>query len=149
MQNKFNKKKQVLFNWSFARTITRQFFLLVFAFVFFLQQVQAFSFLSNSVSQGKSSSVSYKVNKAFYTHFSLVHQQEPALTSVEMEVAEDDDKQDADVEFCESLVNKNGSKELAYDCILRSRYLQLISSEHQQTEVDYFILYHSWKKHLA
>ena len=149
MQNKISNKKRVVFNWSFARTVTRQFFLVVFAFVFFLQQLQAFSFLSNSVNQGKPASVFCKATKILSTHFSLVHQQEKALASVEMEVAEDDDKQNADLEFYESLANNNTSDELAYDCILRSRYLQLISSERQQTEVDFFILYHSWKKHLA
>lgn len=149
MQNILNNKSCGLFKRVSVKTVTRQFFLVVFSFVFFLQQVQAFSFLGNSVNENKSTSGFCKVNKALTTHFSLVHQQEPALTSVEMEVAEDDDKQDADVEFYESLVNKNGSEELAYDCILRSRYLQLISSGQQQTEVDFFVLYHSWKKHIA
>lgn len=149
MQNKFNKKKQFQSNLVFARTATRQLFLVVFSFVFFLQQLQAFSFLSNTVNQENTASGFCKIDKTSGTHFSFVRQQEPVLPSVEMEAAEDDEKQDADVEFYESPAAKNGSEELAYDCILRSRYLQLISSEHQQTEVDLFILHHSWKKHLA
>ena len=149
MQNKFNNKKYGSFNHAYIKTVTRQFFLVVFSFVFFLQQLQAFSFLSNTVNQEKTASGFCRIDKTSGAHFSIVLPQEPVLSSVEMEAAEDDEKQDADVEFYESLANKNTSDELAYDCILRSRYLQLISSEHQQTEVDFFILYHSWKKHIA
>jgi len=149
MQNKISNKKRVVFNWSFARTVTRQFFLVVFAFVFFLQQLQAFSFLSNSVNKGKLASVFCNATKTLSTHFSLVSQLEPALAFIEMEAEEDEDKQNADVEFYESLSFNYTSDALAYNCILRSRYLQLISSERQQTEVDFFILYHSWKKHIA
>ena len=129
MQNTIGNKKQRLFNWAFTRTVTRQFFLVVFSFVFFLQQLQAFSFLSNAVNLDKSKSGICRINKTQGVHFSLVRPQEPALPSVEMEAAEDDEKQNADVEFCQSLVYKYGSEELAYNCILRSRYLQLISSE--------------------
>jgi|GEM_PF-2538205 len=149
MCNKISNKKQDSFNCSFARTVTRQLFLVVFAFVFFLQQLQAFSFLANKVNQEKSASGFCKINKTGGNRFSLVLPQEPSFATVEMEVAEDDEKQNADVECNESISYSYTSDEQAYNCILRSRYLQLISSEQQQTEVDYFILYHSWKKHLA
>jgi len=149
MRNKISNKNQVSFNCSFARTVTRQFFLVVFAFVFFLQQLQAFSFLANKVNHEKSTSGFCNINKNSGNHFSLILPEEPSFATVEMEVAEDDEKQYADVEYCESLSYTYTPDEQAYNCILRSRYLQLISSEQQQTEVDYFILYHSWKKHIA
>jgi len=124
-------------------------FLFVFASTFFIQQLQAFSFLKNSASPNKGSTDFLQSVHAQEPHFSLLPPQATVKTAVEMELAEDDDKHIWEQETFNHFYQKNAGDELAYHCILQSRYLQLISSLQKQPEVEFFILYHSWKKHIA
>ena len=134
---------------SFAKTVLGRVFLFIFASTFFLQQLQAFSFLNNSVSCNKGSTDFLRLSHGQEPHFSLLAPQATVKTAVEMELAEDDDKHIGEQETFSHFYQKNAGDELAYHCILQSRYLQLISSLQKQPEVEYFILYHSWKKHIA
>lgn len=124
-------------------------FLFVFAIVFFLQQLQAFSFLNNSFSCNKSSINFLETANDQETHISLLPPHASAKSIIEMELAEDDDKHIGEQEIYNHCCQRNAGDELAYHNVLQSRFLQLISSVQKQPEVDYFILYHSWKKHIA
>ncbi len=149
MHNSSNNKRNISASPSFTKTVLGRVFLLVFALAFFLQQLQAFSFLNNSISCNKSATVLLRSIHGHQPHFSLLPPQTSVKTAIEMELAEDDDKHIGEQETFNHFYQRNAGDELAYHCILQSRYLQLISSLQKQPEVEYFILYHSWKKHIA
>jgi hypothetical protein len=144
-----NNKRNASNSQSFSKTVLGRIILLVFASTFFLQQLQAVSFLNNSLSFNKSSVAFLETMHDHYPHISILPPQASAKTIIEMELAEDDDKHIGEQETYSHFYQKNSGDELAYHCILQSRYLQLISSLQKKTEVEYFILYHSWKKHFA
>ena len=141
--------KQSILNRTLCKAVIHYFFLVVVACTFFLQQVQAFTFLGTSVNYDKAASNLSKINYSNVTNFSLLYTEEVTLSSLEMEEVEDDEKQNCTHEFYSNYTHQYAADALAYNGILKIRYLHLASSIHQQAEVPYFILYHSWKNHLA
>ncbi|MFM2231358.1 MAG: hypothetical protein RJB31_59 [Bacteroidota bacterium] len=149
MQYRSNNKRNPSSNQSFSKTVLGRIILLVFASTFFLQQLQAVSFLNSSISYNKSAVGFFETTQDKQLQISTLSPQASAKTIIEMELAEDEDKHIGEQETYSHFYQKNSGDELAYHCILQSRYLQLISSLQKKTEVEYFILYHSWKKHIA
>ena len=133
---------------SIVRTTMNLFFLFVFAVIFFFQQFSAFSSLNNAIGFEKSFSECFKTSHSSGIHFSAPHTHESSIAISEMELAEDEDKQRSELDFHSDLVTNNAVEELAYNSILRIRYLQLAFSLRGKPNVDFYILYHSWKIHL-
>lgn len=149
MRYSSNNKRNASNHQSFSKTVLGRIFLFIFASTFFLQQLQAFSFLNNSLSFNKSAVEFLETTHDQHPHISILPPHASAKTIIEMELAEDDEKHIVEQEAYSYFYQKNSGDELAYYSVLQSRYLQLISSVQKQPEVDYYILYHSWKKHIA
>lgn len=66
----------------------------------------------------------------------------------EIEPTEDDIRNDLSESFGNSFHNFN-IEEIIYTSFIKSRYLRLASSIQQQSELPYFVLYHSWKTYLV
>ncbi|MBC6491321.1 hypothetical protein ACFSQD_13820 [Flavihumibacter stibioxidans] len=67
----------------------------------------------------------------------------------EMEISEEeDDKFITDAFTCQDIV-KYSSAELFYTAFIRNRLSQISSAIGNRPKVPFFILYHSWKRHLA
>jgi hypothetical protein len=117
--------------------------------LFLIQQFQATAILTNSASYKKVSSALINYTYADQLHFSSMPSQKALPASMEMEVAEDDDRQSSEDECNEDINQQYSTKHLAYNNIIRSRYLQLTSSAQQQPAVPFFILHHSWKNYIG
>ncbi|RXK58416.1 hypothetical protein ESA94_17405 [Lacibacter luteus] len=122
------------------------------AFVFFLQQLSAFTVLKTAGGTAKTNfSAEQRTNSLTNTQLSvhLPYQSSPVGFEMEVEVAEEDDTKNDLEEFCSNLAAIHAIEEQVYTSYLRSRYLQIASSVHDQPAIPFFILYHSWKNHLA
>ncbi len=124
-------------------------FLIVFALTFFLQQLQVFALISNAYNNKTNTNKSTSISHATGTHFLASLTYPSSLELMEMEETEDEDIQSNHQELNNNFSQKYNTEELAYNCILQSRYLQLATSIHQQQAIPYFILYHSWKNYLS
>ena len=147
MKKRIVNNKKIMQNTSLIQTILRHFFLLAITFTFFLQQIQAVT--NNNVCCKKISTQSTNSIQASGTFFPLLSLYEPVQTTSEMEAAEDDEKQNNVQSLLGQVGQQNSVKELGYECILRSRYLQLTFSAQQHPAVPFFILHHSWKNYIA
>ncbi len=127
-------------------------FVFLLALIFFVQQLAAFS-ISNITASGTDTAFeTAHTNKAAVQLLYAVHlpyQSSPVGFEMEIEVAEEDDTKNDLEDFCNNLAAIHAVEEQVYTSFLRSRYLQLASSVHDQPAVPFFILYHSWKNHLA
>lgn len=74
-------------------------------------------------------------------------QSSPIRFEMEVEVTEKDETKNS-IEGHNPTV-KHAVEQLVYTSFLRSRFLQMASSVHNQPTVPFFILYHSWKNFLA
>lgn len=126
---------------------------MLLAAVFFLQQLFAFgSFTLPSNGTGSVTVVKQQqpaVTAAAHVRAQLPHQSTPVDLEMEVETAEEDDTKNYFEEYCQNIAAIHAVEEQVYTSYLRSRYLQLASSVQNQPAVPFFILYHSWKNHLA
>jgi len=141
--------KQLAPNISPARMILLELFLVILGFFFIIQQFQSTATFTNSPSYKNVSSALNNLTNADQFHFSSMPSSESFPSTMEMEVAEDDDRQNYE-EGCNNNLNQQYfRKHLLFNNNLRSRYLQLTSSVKQQPAVPFFILHHSWKNHIG
>jgi hypothetical protein len=141
--------KQLAPNISPARMNLLELFLVILGFFFIIQQFQSTATFTNSPSYKNVSSALNNLTNADQFHFSSMPSSESFPSTMEMEVAEDDDRQNYE-EGCNNNLNQQYfRKHLLFNNILRSRYLQLTSSVQQQPAVPFFILHHSWKNHIG
>lgn len=139
-------------SWSFQKAFTN-YTVLLLAFIFFLQQLFAFGLFTlpqttnGAVPVVKQQHQSSAV--AAYVRAQLPSQSTPIGLEMEVETAEEDDTKNNLEEYCNNLASIHAVEEQVYTSFLRSRYLQLASSVHNQPTVPFFILYHSWKNYLA
>lgn len=124
------------------------FFLFVFTITFFLQQFETFASLRHTVSLETKISQFFKTNHSAAIDHSAPHTHESSMATGEAELAEDEDKERSDLELYNDFLTYNAVEELTYQSILRIRYLQLAFSLQKKPEVDFYILYQSWKIHL-
>ena len=148
MQKKTINRKQNAINSSVIRAMMRHLFLIVFSFTFFLQQLHALSFLSSTENFQKKSSNLLQSVHANETYISLLAPHDSDMAAIEMEV-EEDDRQEDEQSNHSNLNKKYVSEGLVYNCILRSRYLQLVFSVYHQPVIPFIILHHSWKSYIA
>jgi hypothetical protein len=148
MQRKVDYRKQHASNTSILRAMMKHLFLVAFSFLFFLQQIHALSFFSNTENFQKKSSTLLQSVHANETYISLLPPHDSDLAAIEMEV-EEDDRQEDEQSSHSNLSKKYASEGLVYNCILRSRYLQLVFSVYHQPVVPFIILHHSWKSYIA
>lgn len=147
MQKKFTHKTQGLHSLPLAGMILKQFFLIVFAFTFFLQQFHPISFANKVAGCQKASSRLLGTKQAQGESSAL--SQEYTRSTTEMEADEDDDRQSNDAELYSTPGQKYPADQLGHNYIQKIRYLQLVSSVQQQPLIPFFILHHSWKNHIA
>ena len=153
MHIKKHNKKQPSSQRPFLKTVINYCFVFLLAFVFFLQQLSAFTVLKTGSRTAKTNftAASYKTNSFANTQLSvhLPYESSPLGFEMEVEVAEEDDTKNDLEEYCNNLAAIHAVEEQVYTSFLRSRYLQLASSVQNQPTVPFFILYHSWKNYLA
>lgn len=148
MKMKVDYRKKHASNTSILRAMIKHLFLFAFSFTFFLQQLHALSFLSNTANFQKKSSTLLQSVHANETYFSLLPIHDSDLAAIEMEVEEDNRQEDEQASHS-NLNKKYAAEGLVYNCILRSRYLQLVFSVYHQPVVPFIILHHSWKSYIA
>ena len=150
-KKKYNKRNQPNC-WSLKKELSN-YAVMLFTAVFFLQQL--FAFGSFTLPPTFTSSVSVikqqqnAVTVAEHVRAQLPHQSTPDDLEIEVETAEEDDTKNNFEEYCQNIAAIHAVEQQAYTSYLRSRYLQLASSVQNQPTVPFFILYHSWKNHLA
>jgi len=149
MPRHFNDPKRAQLSLSFLRSMMRHSIIIIFLVGFSLQQIQVYSFEPNKLGPKYNSSVRTNSTHKQLDGFYLTTAHEHVPIAMEMEVVEDESEQNSEDESCVSLSQKHTSEELCYNCILRSRYLQLAFSAQQQPAVPYFILHHSWKNYIG
>lgn len=149
MQKKIAYRTLHLQSLPLAGRILKQFFLVVFALTFFLQQFHPFSFSGNMAGGQKTSSRLLNAKQAQGESSLLTQEPVHDATEMESDEDEDDDKQDHEPEFYSSSGLQYPTDQLGHDHIQKIRYLQLNSSVQQQPLIPFFILHHSWKNHIA
>ena len=140
--------KQLAPNISPARMILLELFLVILGFFFLIQQSQSTATFTNSPSYKNVSSALNNLTNADQFHFSSMPSSELFPSTMEMEVAEDDEHA-CEQESFNHFSQQSFIYDHAFDCIIRSRYLQLTFSAQQRPEVPFFILHHSWKNYIA
>jgi hypothetical protein len=148
MQTRISDKKRRVLHSSRTKVMMNLFFIVVFSLNLFLQPLQAFS-LANKVSNKEKSTSLTNLNHFPSSTYSLLASVEPNFSLFDMEMSEDEENETDGNELYFSRFQHFYDQELAFTCILQSRLLQLLTSRQKKTEIDFFILYHSWKKHLS
>ena len=97
--------KQLAPNISPARMILLELFLVILGFFFLIQQSQSTATFTNSPSYKNVSSALNNLTNADQFHFSSMPSSESFPTTMEMEVAEDDDRQNYE-EGCNNNLNQ-------------------------------------------
>jgi len=148
MQTRIIDKKRSGLQFSPTKVMMNLFFVIVFSANLFLQPLQAFSLANNASSICKSASSNNLIHfsGSFFSQHTSV---ELVLSLFDIEISEDEESESDGNESYFSRFQHFYNQELAYTCIIQSRLLQLITSRQKKTEIDFFILYHSWKKHFA
>lgn len=149
MPRYFNDPKRAQFSLSFLRSIMRHSIIVIFLVGFSLQQIQAYSFQPNKLGPKYNSSIQPNSTQKQVDGFYLTTAHEHVPIAMEMEVVEDESEQSTEDASYANLSQKHTSEELCYNCIIRSRYLQLAFSAQQHPAVPFFILHHSWKNYIA
>jgi hypothetical protein len=149
MHNKIKSKKKSWLDKQFIRITVNIFFISIFSLSSLVQHLDSFSFINNSSSCKESYSKLSSANQLHTTKISGLSSQESLPSASDMEFSEDEENENNDDESSSNHCHRFHEHGLAFNGILQSRYLQLLSSRHRQTKVDFFILYHSWKKHIA
>ena len=144
-----NKNKKSWLDKQFIRIAMNIFFISIFSLSSLAQHLDSFSFVNNQSSSNKSHSKLSSANQVNPIKISGLNSQESLPLALDMEFSEDEENENNDDESSSNHFQRFYDEVFAYDSILQSRYLQLVSSRHKQTKVDFFILYHSWKKHIA
>ena len=137
-----------MLNRSQLSKLTKHFFIAFFAGAFLLQQLHAFSFTTHEEGLKKTSFNQVKPTESCFEHFLIQPPTEPKESAMEMEVAEDDEHASEQESF-NHFSQQSFIYDHAFDCIIRSRYLQLTNSVQQHPALPFFILHHSWKNHIA
>lgn len=149
MQKKFTHRSPGIHRLMLAGNILKQFFLVVFAFTFFLQQFHPLSFSGNMAGSQKFSSRLLHTKQAQENTSVLSQEAAHSATEMESDEDEDDDRQDNEKEYCSLSGLQYPTDQLGHNYIQKIRYLQLTSSVQQQPLIPFFILHHSWKNHLG
>lgn len=149
MPRQFNDPKRAQLNLSFLRSMMRHSIIIIFLVGFSLQQIQAYSLQPNKLGPKYNSSVQPNSTHKKVDGFYLTTAHEHLPITMEMEVVEDESEQSTEDASYANLSQKHTSEELCYNCIIRSRYLQLAFSAHQHPAVPFFILHHCWKNYMA
>lgn len=150
MPKKFTHRSPGLRSLSLAGKMLKQFFLIGFALIFFLQQFHPNFFSNNAARFQKTSSRQLLTTKpAEGFDASPLISQEAIHSATEMEADEEDDRQNNEPELYCTSGQKYPADQLGYNYLLKTRYLQLASSVQQQPLIPFFILHHSWKNHIA
>jgi len=149
MHTKTKNKNKSWLDKKFIRITMNILFTSIFSLSSLAQHLDSFSFISTSSSCKQPCSKLSSANQVHRATISSSTHQESLPVASDMEFSEDEENENNDDEFSSNHFQRFYDEENAYDSILQSRYLQLLSSRHRQTKVDFFILYHSWKKHIA
>lgn len=149
MHTRISNKKYRELHFSITKVVINLFCIIIFSFNLFLQHIDAFSIANNTSNHNTSSDFLSKRTHFSGNFYSLLASQDAALVLLDMEMSEDEETENIGHELYVSHFQNFDNQELAYHCILQSRFLQLNTSRQKKTEVDFFILHHSWKKHFS
>lgn len=149
MHKKIKNKKKSWLSKQFIRITVNISFICIFSLSSLAQHLDSFSFINNSSSCKESYFKLSSANQFHTTKISGLNSQESLPLASDMEFSEDEENETNDDESCGNRFQRFYQELIVFDSILQSKYLQLVSSRHKQTKIDFFILYHSWKKHIA
>jgi hypothetical protein len=120
-------------------------FLLVLSLSFFAQHLFAFSLYRNNQSELQGNYVEISQQQQKSIHFAETLPILTELAAVEMEMEEDDQVSNNDQSESCFFSHRNTADHFIYNSLVRTRFLQLISSVDKQPIAPLFVLNHSWK----
>jgi hypothetical protein len=119
-------------------------FLLVLSLSFFAQHLFAFSLYRNSQSQLQDNYVEISQLQQKSIHFAETLPILTELAAVEMEMEDDQQSNSQQSESCD-FSYRYTTDSFFYNSLVRTKFLQLISSVDKQPIAPLFVLNHSWK----